>query len=154
MDTSDYWLSRKDFNRLEKRYGPFEADYFASDRSWRMKPFYAKFGCGESEGVDAFGMSWAKGRGYFHPPVGMIWKVIRRAERSRARGILLVPDWPGSGFYMLVKEKIQEGKMVIEEKLRPMMLCPGEIVSNTFRGVLKFDLIVLSFEFGRKACNK
>ena len=48
---------------------------------------------------------------------------------------------------MLVKEKMQEGKMVIEERLRPMMLCPGEIVSDTFRGVLKFDLIVLSFEF-------
>ena len=31
VDKSDYWLSRKDFDRLERRYGPFHADYFASD---------------------------------------------------------------------------------------------------------------------------
>ena len=147
VDTSDYWLNRKDFDRLERRYGPFKADYFMSDRSWRMKPFYARFGCGESEGVDAFSISWARGRGYFHPPVGLIWKVVRKAERSRVRGILLVPDWPGSSFYMLIKEKMQEGKMVVKERLRPVMMCPREIVSDIFRGALKFDLIVLSFEF-------
>ena len=48
---------------------------------------------------------------------------------------------------MLVKEKLEEGKMVIEEKFRPFMTCPREIVSNTFRGALKFDMVILSFDF-------
>ena len=150
MDVSDYWLSMEDFNWLERRFGPFEADYFASDRSWRMKPFYARFGCGESEGVDAFAVSWRKGNGYFHPPVGMITRVIRKAERTGARGILVAPDWPGSAIFMLIREKVSEGRMRIVQKWRPFLHCPWEIVSNTFRGRLKFDMIVVSFNFGQR----
>ena len=116
-----------------------------------MRPFYARFACGESEGVDAFSVSWKSGKGYFHSPVGLIWKVVRKAERSEARGVLIVPDWPESSFYMLVKEKLKEGKMVLEEKFRPIMSCPREIVSDTFRGALKFDMVVLSFDFKERS---
>ena len=144
---SDTWISSSEFRRLQRLYGPFCADFFTSDHSFRMKPHFARFASRESEGVDAFSISWAKGRGYFQPPVGLIWKVVRKADRSRARGIYLVSDWPGSSFYMLIKEKLQEGKMVVKERLRPVMMCPREIGSDTFRGALKFDLIVLSFEF-------
>ena len=38
VETSDYWLSDKDFGWLERRRGPFSTDYFASDRSWRLEP--------------------------------------------------------------------------------------------------------------------
>ena len=63
------------------------------------------------------------------------------------KGILVVPDWPESSFCMLVKERLKEGKMVLEEKFRPIMTCPREIVSDTFRGALKFDMCVISFDF-------
>ena len=43
VDTSDYWLSSEDFRWIKKRRGPFSVDFFASDRSWRMKPFFARF---------------------------------------------------------------------------------------------------------------
>ena len=33
VDTADYWLPMEDFSWTEERYGPFVADYFASDRS-------------------------------------------------------------------------------------------------------------------------
>ena len=46
-DTSDYWICDEDFWWLERKFGPFYGDYFASDRSWQMKLFYAKFGFGE-----------------------------------------------------------------------------------------------------------
>ena len=59
----------------------------------------------------------------------------------------MVLDWPGSSVYMLIKERMQEGKMVVKERLRPVIMCPREIVSDTFGGALRFDLIVLSFEF-------
>ena len=44
VDMSDYWISDEDFCRIEGKYGPFSADYFASDRLWRKKPFLARFG--------------------------------------------------------------------------------------------------------------
>ena len=92
VDTSEYWIDGKDFCRLEERYGPFVADYFASDRSWRMKPYFSRFGVGDSRCLNAFSVSWRKGTGYFHPPVGLVWRVIIKAEREKARGILIVPN--------------------------------------------------------------
>ena len=44
---SNYWLSDENYRWLEREYGLFYADYFVLDRSWRLMPFYAKFGCGE-----------------------------------------------------------------------------------------------------------
>ena len=70
IDTSDYWLVLEEFCWLEKKFGLFVDDYFASSRSRRMFPFYARFGCSESMGVDVFSVSCGKGFGNFHPPVG------------------------------------------------------------------------------------
>ena len=30
----DYWISDKDFWGLEREFGPFDVDYFASDQLW------------------------------------------------------------------------------------------------------------------------
>ena len=104
MDWSYYWISDEEFGRLWSLYGPFSGDFFASDLWFRMKPYFARFASGESEGVDVFSVSWEGRRGYFHPPVVLIWKVIRKAEREKAEGILIAPDWPGSSFCSLVEE--------------------------------------------------
>ena len=93
MDCSDYWLSDWCFRELVRYFGPFSVDYFASDRSFRMKPYFARFTCGESQGVDAFSVSWRRGKGFFHPPVGLVSRVVRKAERERAEGLLVVPEW-------------------------------------------------------------
>ena len=147
FDSSDYWLEEKEFSRLEKEYGPFVMDYFASERSHRMKPFMARFGVGEAEGCDAFSVSWREGRGFFHPPVGTIWRVIRKAERDRAQGVLVVPDWPGSGFLSLVEDRMDEGRLLLREKFWTCMICPNDICSKTFRGRLKFRMCVFEFNF-------
>ena len=43
VDESDYWMSKSCFEDLRRKFGPFCADYFASDRSYWMKPFYVRF---------------------------------------------------------------------------------------------------------------
>ena len=66
-----------------------------------------------------------------------------------SRGVLLVPDWPRSVYCMLVEERLKEGSMKLERRFRPRMVCPEEIVSDTFRGYLKFEMYVISFDFWR-----
>ena len=147
VDTSDYWISDGDFGWIEKEFGPFSADYFASDRSWRMKPFFARFGVSESMGLDAFSVEWSHGIGYFHPPVRLIWSVVRKAEREKAKGVLIVPDWPGSSWLAVLERREAEGKIILKRKWRPWLMCPREIVSNTFRGLTKFYMRIYSFNF-------
>ena len=101
----------------------------------------------ESMGLDAFGVTWRSGTGYFHPPVGLIWRVVRKAEREKAEGVLIVPDWPGSSFLAVLEKKQEEGKVILERKWRPWLVCPREIVSNTFKGLTKFYMRIYRFNF-------
>ena len=57
--------------------------------------------------------------------------------------MLVVPDWPGSLYCMLLERKLKEGKIKVLERFRPRLVCPADIVSNTFRGVPKFNFDVL-----------
>ena len=147
VDTSEYWIKDSDFRRLEKRYGPYTADFFASERSRKMDVYYSKFGNGDARGLDAFSVSWRTGCGYFHPPVGLVWRVIRKAEREGARGVLVVPDWPESGFLAVLGDRVRSGKVRLMERWRPCLECAPEIQSNTFRGVTKFLMSVYVFDF-------
>ena len=89
MDCWDYLLADWYFRELVREFCPFSADYFVSDRSFRMTPYYARFASGKAQGLDAFSVSWRKGKGFFDPPVGVISKVIRKAERERSQGLLI-----------------------------------------------------------------
>ena len=85
--------------------------------------------------------------GYFHPPVSLVWRVVRKAEREKAEGILIVPDWPGSSFLAVLESRVREGTVVLMERWKPFLICPREIESNTFRGVPKFLMSVYRFNF-------
>ena len=112
-----------------------------------MKPFYARFASGESQGVDAFGVSWKKGKGFFHSPVGLLSRVVRKAERERAKGVLVAPDWPGSSRLAVVEEKVWMKKLILVDTVSLVLECPREILSNTFRGVPKFNFNIYVFNF-------
>ena len=112
-----------------------------------MKPYYARFASGECQGVDAFSVSWRKGRGFFHPPVGLLSRVIRKVEREKAEGVLVGPDWPGSGQMSLVEEKVRMKKLRLAEQVHLVLKCPKEIVLDTFRGVPKFGFKIYVFDF-------
>ena len=112
-----------------------------------MIPFYARFALGESQGVDAFSVSWKKGRGFFHPPVGLLSRVVRKAERERARGVLVAPNWPGSGRLAVVEDRVRMRRLILAETVSLILECPKEIVSDTFRGRPKFDFNVYVFNF-------
>ena len=100
-------MSKECFDRLEVKYGTFSLDYFASDWAHRMYPFVSKYLTRGAEYRDAFTVDWSEGIGYFHPPVGEVARVIEKAKNERVRGILLVPDWPGSEVVSIVERETE-----------------------------------------------
>ena len=52
------------------------------------------------------------GVGYFHLLVGIVTKVLKYTETCRAKGILVVPDSPGSIFGVLVERMTLEKKAI------------------------------------------
>ena len=108
-DFSDFSLSDEDFRVLEREFGPFSCDYFASSSTFRMIPFMSRFRCEGSSGADAFTASWW-GNGYFHPPVHRIVDTVRYAKAQRVKGVLITPYWPWSSFwaYIAMEEGVVE----------------------------------------------
>ena len=149
FDMSDYRLCEQDFGMLWVRFGPFSVDFFSSSFTVRCRPFFSKLNCVGAEGVDAFSVDWGVwGNGFFHPPVGLVAKVLRYAECCGARGLLVVPDWPASVFMARLREKELEGRVDRVLRFRPRLEAPGWMKSGVFKGMPKFDFLVYSFNFG------
>ena len=144
FDFGDYRISEGDFDELVARYRSFSADYFTSDYSYRMQPFFSRYLLEKSAGSDAFGQDWSHGFGYFHPPVGLVPRVLEKARENQAQGILLVPDWQGS---MMMVEIRKTRQLVLEGRMCPRFECPSWFENSTFRGVPNFDMLVLRMRF-------
>ena len=144
LDFGDYRLSAEDFEDLVSIFGEFSADYFASDYLFRMRPFFLCYILGLSAGCDAFAQDWSRGFGFFHPPVGLVPRLMDKAREDGAQGILVVPDWPQS---MMAREirGCEELKMV--GRWKPVFKCPAWFRTSTFRGRSGFDVLVFLMRF-------
>ena len=148
FDMSDYRLSGRDFRMPQCRCGPFSVDFFASSFTARCKPFFSLLACAGAAGVDAFSADWGTwGYGFFHPPVGLVAKVLRYAEFCGAKGLLVLPEWPASVFMARLREKELEGKVIRVLKFKPELETPLWMKSNVFRGTPKFDFLAHKFSF-------
>ena len=148
FDTADYKLSSEDFSGLAGQFGPFTTDFFASSSSYQFQPFYAKLPCSMAAGCDAFTANWgALEFGFFHPPVGVIVRVVRYAEQCKAGGLLVVPDWPGSVFMVVIRSLEAAGKVRQVRRFRPWLESPPWLKSRTFQGTPKFDFLAFLYNF-------
>lgn len=65
-------LSKSSFKQIEKRFGPFSVDLFASRLNKKCKKFYSRFPDPEARIVDAFTASWSEENFYAFPPFALI----------------------------------------------------------------------------------
>ena len=114
------------------------------DYSYRMRPFFSWYISERCVGSDTFVQDWSKGFGYFHPPVGLVPKVLDKAREDEAQGILVVPDWPGS---MVAREVKCCEQLELVGRWRPLFECPAWFENLTFRGVPKFDVLAYRMRF-------
>ena len=118
---------------------------FASDWTHQMEPFFSRYLCPGSSGVDAFAQNWSYGNLYCHPPIGQVFRTLRMAEKSGAEGILLIPDWPAS--INLVGVKMFGQRVQLVDRFRPEFRCPSWWTNRVFSGDYRFDMLVFKFNF-------
>ena len=93
-DNVEWALSAALFQKICDNFGVPEVDLFASRLnnklqsyvSWSPDPFAVQ--------IDAFTISWSQCFFYAFPPFSCILKVINKALRDHAVGVLVVPWWP------------------------------------------------------------
>ena len=71
-----------------------EIDLFASRLNHQFPRYISYKPDPDAEAVNAFTMSWSDVTFYAFPPFCIIPSVLQKIIKDRARGILVVPDWP------------------------------------------------------------
>ena len=99
------------FSSLEKRFGIFSIDRFASADNGvfhnlpsQRLPYCSRYFVRDNLCLgDAFVTPWAcESFNWVFPPFNLIERAIARMMEQQARGVLLVPDWPGAAWWPLL----------------------------------------------------
>ena len=146
-DTDDWSIDGETFFYLCQEFGQPEFDRFADDNNHKVPRFNSRFHCPNTSGVNAFTQDWSDVElNWLCPPVKFICSTLHHARLCKAKGILLVPQWPSSHFWTLIHngrafEHFVKSYRIID----PFYTSTAE--SCQFKGFLSFHAIALLIDF-------
>ena len=137
-----------DFLELERRFGKFDFDAFASDENFRV-PFFSSLLFSEKAAFrDAFSRNW-RGLGfvYAHPPPHLAGEVAKKAALDLAEGVLVIPHWLTlKQWHLICEDGIHVNKLFGEIfKFFPKYKKGPFVRSPVFCGYPKFASLALRF---------
>ena len=88
---------------------------FASHYNIQVSRFNSRFACPGSEVVDALMQDWSHDNNWVCPLQSTIPRVLRHTKSCKARGTLIVPEWPSAIFWPLLCDKYKKFASFIEE---------------------------------------
>ncbi len=99
LDTDNWSIDEASFAALHAAFH-FDIDLFADSSNRRVTQFVSKFFHETALAVDAFSVPW-DGMLWVCPPTYLIPRVVKRIVHTSCKGLLIIPNWPASGFYCL-----------------------------------------------------
>lgn len=99
----EWRLHRSVFNKLEKQWGHFTMDRFASFRTAQVSTFNSYFWEPHSTGVNALAQpDWPDHFNYMNSPFFLIPRVLDKIQDTQAEAVVLVPRWLGQVWFQKV----------------------------------------------------
>lgn len=102
------------FKKIEKRFGTFEIDLFASSVNAKCKKYVSWLRDPDSVTIDAFTMKWGCHFFYAFPPFALLLRVVQKIQIDKAEGVVVVPDWPTQPWYPLLMSLAVEKSIVFK----------------------------------------
>ena len=102
MDYDDWTTSLTFFDHINRLWGACTIDRFASWKNTKTSRFNSKYWTPKCEAVDAFTQDWGNDFNWLVPPISLVPRVIRHAERCSAKGILVVPVWRSAPYWPML----------------------------------------------------
>lgn len=94
-----------------------DIDLFASRINCQLDRFVSYTPDPNAFAVNAFTLDWSNLAIYAFPPFSCVGKMVRKIIQDKAKGIIIVPNWPSqSWFSMLQKIKIEEPFFIFPSK--------------------------------------
>ena len=152
FDPSSFSLDFSSFAQLLSYFAvQFDVDCCAEFWNRKAQTYFSKLPDPYAAGVNFFAQVLNQDLIYYiFPPAGVIVPAVCHLSHYKARGVIIVPVWPASSFWLSI---VPDGRHLANWAVKWMRFRPGiisdiNIRSQTFKNPLNFDLIAIQFDFG------
>lgn len=149
IDIDDWAVTDEIYDYLNKKWGPFTYDRFASYLNRKCLNYNSKYQDPFSNGVDAFRFNWKGHNNWLVPPIAEIGNTLQHLKKCRAMGVLVVPKWQSAYYWPLLTQadgRYQRGVKDVIEFLKPNNFFKSD-TSKIFNGNFKSDVAVFLLNF-------
>ena len=101
-DTDDWGIDSETFEFIQDNYGRFDIDRFADSHNTKVPRFDSRYHSVGCETVNTFTASWSNAFNWLCPPIALIAATLKHAKLCKAKGVLMIPEWPSAYFWPLL----------------------------------------------------
>jgi hypothetical protein len=101
-DSDDYSLNKQVFGMINRVWGPFTVDRFASHLTKQVSAFNSRWWNPGSQAMDAFSQVWTHGINWIFPPPRLISRILTHMKLQKSCGTLLIPFWPSAFWWNIL----------------------------------------------------
>lgn len=98
IDSDDWKVHPRYFAQLNRDWGPFTVDLFASGTNHQLPRYYSLHYTPDTAGINAFAQHWGA-RSWCNPPFKLIGQVWQHARSCQASMALIFPVWPSASWW-------------------------------------------------------
>lgn len=102
-----------------------EIGLFASRNNCQIKKFVSWKPEPESYAIDAYFISWTNINLYCFPPFSVIPTVLQKMVVEKAKGILVMPNWPTQPYYATVMKMLIANPLFVHRR-KTLLKLPGK----------------------------
>ena len=147
-DNDDWGVQTWAFNAMEKRYGKYTYDRFATDYNRKCDQFNSKYWCKSTQGIDAFSFNWQNEVNWMVPPPKLITKTIYKIKKDNAKGTLVVPEWKGAPFWPEIEKLSKKDHVKISSYKGENFTHKGRSQNGIFgKKCQKFNFLAIDFMY-------
>ena len=144
FNSSTEWsLNLEVFADLDKMWGPFELDLFASRLNFKVSSYVSWKPDPGAKYVNAFFVSWKEYYFYAFPPFSVIAACLQKIEQDQATGVLLVPVWQTQPWFTPLLHLLVENPVLFPQS-RCLLTQPHNHALHPLRNQLKLMACKLS----------
>ena len=134
------------FTELQRNWGPFSLDVFASDLNARCVRYF-------TQERSVFCHSVAGEHVWACPPPRLIIPAIKLFARDQVTGVLCVPLWHSSPFWLSIcPDGVHLANFVVDYIVfHPYFIAGPDVVNKTFSAYSAFNMIALYCNFANES---
>ena len=125
----EWWVSHELLKKLDRAWGPFTVDRFASASNAQVMRFNAAWAEPGAEAVDAFAQpmaAWRREANWCVPPIALLPQLAQFMRESGAGGTVVTPDWPAQAWAQCFTEMATES-WVVSAAQHPFQSSPHSV---------------------------